>query len=187
MVLAIITCEMWELVQEFLKAKANKNVCVGKNNPCHKYSGLLNYSECGCSFVEKVRKTKGNPDSVEYVCNVYHRYSEANCTSHRIQEEILDRIVQAELEVIRLVFDDLWENVETDVKKWATGKSTTEKRLENLEERISSTEIEIQKNLVEGIEDKQNSDINGGEYNDCYEDYIEEIAIENVKKRHGRL
>ena len=34
--------------------------------------------------------------------------------------------------------------------------------------------------------EKQNL-IAGGEYNDCYESYIEEVAEENVKRRHGRL
>ena len=72
---------------------------------------------------------------------------------------MLDKIVQAELEGIRLVFDDLWENVEADVKKWAAGKSTTEKRLENLKQSISDTELEIQKILMERIEDKQNADM----------------------------
>ncbi len=159
MVPAIIPREMWERTQEFLNAKVRKNVRASENKPCHKYSGLLQCSDCGCSFVAKVRKTKGNPDRVEYVCNGYHRYSEVNCTSHRIREEMLDQIVQAELTGIRLVFDDLWENVEADVKKWAAGKSTTEKRLENLRNSIAETEIEIQKILMERIEDKQNSDM----------------------------
>ena len=159
MVPAIIPREMWERTQEFLNAKVRKNVRAGENKPCHKYSGLLQCLDCGCSFVAKVRKTKGNPDRVEYVCNGYHRYSEVNCTSHRIREETLDKIVQAELTGIRLVFDDLWENVESDVKKWAAGKSTTEKRLENLRNSIAETELEIQKILMERIEDKQNSDM----------------------------
>ena len=34
--------------------------------------------------------------------------------------------------------------------------------------------------------EKQNL-IASGEYNDYYESYIEEVAEENVKKRHGRL
>ena len=176
MVPAIIPREMWERVQEFLNAKVKKNVRASENKPCHKYSGLLQCSDCGCSFVAKVRKTKGNPDRVEYVCNGYHRYSEVNCTSHRIREEMLDKIVQAELEGIRLVFDDLWENVEADVKKWAAGKSTTEKRLENLKQSISDTELEIQKILMERIEDKQNADM--------YDKMIETRRndIENFKK-----
>ena len=93
------------------------------------------------------------------MCNGYHSYSDVNCTSHRIREDRLDEIVQAELMGIRLMFDELWENVETDVKKWATGKSTTEKRLENLKQSISDTEHKIQKILMERIEDKQNVDM----------------------------
>ena len=34
--------------------------------------------------------------------------------------------------------------------------------------------------------EKQNL-INSGEYDDYYEEYIEEVATENVQKRHGRL
>lgn len=34
--------------------------------------------------------------------------------------------------------------------------------------------------------EKQNF-INSGEYDEYYEEYIEELAIENVHKRHGRL
>ena len=34
--------------------------------------------------------------------------------------------------------------------------------------------------------EKQNL-IASGEFDDYYEEYIEEVAIENVKKRHGRL
>ena len=33
---------------------------------------------------------------------------------------------------------------------------------------------------------KQNL-IAGGEYDDCYEEYIEKISEENVQKRHGKL
>lgn len=88
--------------------------------------------------------------------------------------------------VLRLVFDDLWENVEADVKKWAAGKSTTEKRLENLRNSIAETELEIQKILMERIEDKQNSDM----YNkmietrrDDIEKFKKEISeIENLDK-----
>jgi hypothetical protein len=39
--------------------------------------------------------------------------------------------------------------------------------------------------LVVSIE-KQNL-IASGEYDEYYEEYIEEVAIENVQKRHGRL
>ena len=52
------------------------------------------------------------------------------------------------------VFDDLWENVEADVKKWPAGKSTAKKRLKTLKDKIVQTEQQIQKILMERIEDK---------------------------------
>ena len=52
-------------------------------------------------------------------------------------------------------------------------------------ERHSDRLVDMLFKLAVSIE-KQNL-IAGGEYNDCYESYIEEIAEENVKRRHGRL
>ena len=52
-------------------------------------------------------------------------------------------------------------------------------------ERHSDRLVDMLFKLAVSIE-KQNL-IASGEYNDCYESYIEEVAEENVKKRHGRL
>lgn len=52
-------------------------------------------------------------------------------------------------------------------------------------ERHSDRLFDMLFKLAVSIE-KQNL-IAGGEYSDCYESYIEEVAEENVKRRHGRL
>ena len=52
-------------------------------------------------------------------------------------------------------------------------------------ERHSDRLVDMLFKLAVSIE-KQNL-IAGGEYDDCYESYIEEVAEENVKRRHGRL
>lgn len=52
-------------------------------------------------------------------------------------------------------------------------------------ERHSDRLVDMLFKLAVSIE-KQNL-IAGGEYSDCYESYIEKVAEENVKKRHGRL
>ena len=77
-------------------------------------------------------------------------------------------IVEEAAEIIRTIFKLYLEGyglkaiariLNESVKKWAAGKSTTEKRLENLRNSIIETELEIQKILMERIEDKQNSDM----------------------------
>ena len=52
-------------------------------------------------------------------------------------------------------------------------------------ERHSDRLVDMLFKLAVSIE-KQNL-IAGGEYSNCYESYIEEVAEENVKRRHGRL
>ena len=52
-------------------------------------------------------------------------------------------------------------------------------------ERHSDRLVDMLFKLAVSIE-KQNL-IAGGEYSDCYESYIEEVAEKNVKRRHGRL
>ena len=52
-------------------------------------------------------------------------------------------------------------------------------------ERHSDRLVDMIFKLAVSIE-KQNL-IAGGEYSDCYESYIEGVAEENVKRRHGRL
>ena len=52
-------------------------------------------------------------------------------------------------------------------------------------ERHSDRLVDMLFKLAVSIE-KQNL-INSGEYDDYYEEYIEEVATENVQKRHGKL
>ncbi len=126
----------------------------------------------------KVRKTKDNPDRIEYVCNGYHRYSDLNCSSHRIREEELDDIVNEHIKHLKVMFQDLWENVEEDIKKWAVGKSSTENRIETLQELIDKTECEIKQILMKRIQDKRNADM--------YDKMIDERR-EEIEKIHKEI
>lgn len=156
---AIISRDIWERVQAFMKEKERKNVRAGENKACHKYAGLLQCADCGCSFVAKIRRTKNNPDRIEYVCNGYNRYSDKHCSSHKIREEVLDDIINEHLMYIRCMFKVLWENVEEDVKKWAAGKSSTEKKIDTLQKSVEKAEYEIKEILMERIQDKKNADM----------------------------
>ncbi len=175
---AIISKDEWKQVQEFMNAKAKRNVRASENKACHRYAGLLECADCGCSFVAKIRRTKNNPDRIEYVCNGYNRYSDMHCTSHKIREEVLDNIINEHLMYIRHMFQDLWENVEDDVKKWAKGKSSTESRIETLTKLSEKAEYEIKQILMERIQDKKNADM--------YDMMIDERR-EEIEKIHKEM
>lgn len=79
-----------------------------------------------------------------------------------------------------------WSNVETDIKKWVSQKSTVEKRIKALNDNIANADYEIEEILMERIRDKENREI----YDRMLEKRREEIErfkneiseIENIDK-----
>ena len=87
---AIIQRDIWEKVQQKLKAQARP---ANGNKAKHRYAGLILCKECGSPFVPMIRYWNGKR-RVEYVCKGYHRNGKSYCSSHRIHEEVLDAAVQ---------------------------------------------------------------------------------------------
>lgn len=152
----IISKEMWEQAQFLLSDKPKRNVRAGKNKPHHRYTGLLECEDCGCSFVAHIRRWQGKPDRIEYTCNGYHRYTKTYCTPHRIDESTLDKLINNELIQIKSEAHKNWESIENDVKVWVAQKNNVSKRIDSLNNQINSLELDIEKILMERINDKEN-------------------------------
>ena len=155
---AIIQKGTWDKVQALLKAKKITNVRAAKNKPYHRYTGLLRCGDCDCTFVAKIRRWKNKPERIEYVCNGYHRYK-GYCTPHRIKEEDLDKHIYKELLRLKSEAEENWKSIEGDVKKWINNKNDITKKIKNMESAISNLELEIEKILMERINDKDNRPI----------------------------
>ncbi len=153
---SIISKEIWEQVQFLLKDKPMRNVRAGASKPFHRYTGLLECGDCGFSFVAKRRRWRNKSERVEYVCGGYHRYTKEHCTPHRIDEETLDKLVHDELKDMKEWAKKNWEAIESDVKKWVSQKTNTEKRIAELTARIHNLELDIENILMERINDKEN-------------------------------
>jgi len=80
----IIENDKWEQVQFLLEQKVANNVRASSGNPCHRYTGLIQCGDCGCTFICKKRKWCDQPVRMEYNCNGYHRYSKNHCAAHRL-------------------------------------------------------------------------------------------------------
>ena len=177
---AIISKEVWDRIQALLEAKKETKVRASANKPFHRYTGLLKCSDCGCTFVAKRRKWRDKPERIEYVCNGYHRYK-GYCTSHRIREEELDKYIYAELLRIKSEAEKNWKSIENDVKKWLKSKHDTSKKIGDMKAAISNLELEIEKILMERINDKENREI--------YDKMLEKrrAEINNLKGRIKEL
>jgi len=170
---AIISKEVWEQAQFLLQDKVKRNVRAASGKPFRRYVGLLKCGDCGCCFVSKNRYRDDDSVRIEYNCNGYHRYGREHCTAHRIDENILDKLIYDELKLIKRQAKKNWSNIETDVKKWLSQKNNTEKKISDLQTRIRNIDLEIEKILMERINDKENRTV--------YDNMLEKRQTEKEK------
>ena len=156
---AIISKEIWEQAQFLLSEKVSRKVRASKGKPCHRYTGLLKCQDCGSSFTCKVRKWHGKPDRIEYICNGYHRYGKEHCTSHRIGETDLDRLIYDELLNIKSMAERNYACIESDVKRWLAQKNTAERKIGELTARLEQRKNDQQMILLERIRDRERASV----------------------------
>lgn len=192
---AIISKDKWEQVQFLLSSKRSNNVRASSSNPCHRYTGLIECGDCGCTFVCKKRKWKDKPDRIEYNCNGYHRYGKEHCTAHRIDEEYLDKLIYNELMSIKDEALSNYKSIESDVKKWMSNKGTVTNKLKQLNTSLEQRKSDQKKILLERIRDREHADIYTEMLEKCesdiqkLEDEIKSIQDYNstIKKRKAEM
>lgn len=191
---AIISKEKWEQVQFLLSSKRN-NVRASSGNPCHRYTGLIECGDCGCTFVCKKRKWKDKPERIEYNCNGYHRYGKEHCTAHRIDEGYLDKLIYDELMSIKDKALANYKSIESDVKKWMSNKNSVNNKLKQLNTSLEQRKSDQKEILLERIRDREHADIYTEMLEKCESD-IQKLEYEiksiqdynsTIKKRKAEM
>ena len=144
---AIIQRDIWEKVQQKLKAQARP---ANGNKAKHRYAGLILCKECGSPFVPMIRYWNGKR-RVEYVCKGYHRNGKSYCSSHRIHEEVLDAAVQEFAQTMRIKMGEEQKKLKQKQKMWALRKPVLDAHISSLQKRIQELEQDVDKILMEKI------------------------------------
>ena len=192
---AIISKEIWEQAQFLLSEKVERKVRASSGNPCHRYTGLIQCGDCGSSFTCRTRKWKDRPVRYEYVCNGYHRYGKDNCTSHRIDESELDRLIYEELISIKEEAQKNYDSIESDVRRWLSQKNTAERQIKALSARLEQRQGDQQMILLERLRDREHAPVYDEMLKKCEADIktcMEQLdAIRNfeetIKKRKAEI
>jgi site-specific DNA recombinase len=158
---AIISKEVWEKAKFLLGDKTKRKVRAGSNKPMKRYTGLIKCADCGCVFVGKNRSWNGKAYT-EYVCNGYHRYGKDYCTTHAISDMTLDKLIYEELKTVKHQAKKSIKTIESDINKWISQESGYKKKSEEIENKIKQIDLEIEKILMERIEDRENRAIYDG-------------------------
>ena len=145
---AIIDHDLWEQVQEKLRANARP---YRGNTASHRYAGLLTCGDFGSTFVPRIRTWNGNR-RVEYLCKSYMHHGKDFCPSHRIRESELDTKVQQYAEDLR----DQWilerAYLRRIQRKWEMKRPAINAHIADLYEEIQQLEQEIDELLLERIQ-----------------------------------
>ena len=153
----IVSREIWEQAQVLLAERKERNVRAGANQSILRYGGLLRCEDCGRSFVGKRIYTKSG-ERVEYSCDTYHRYGKEYCSSHAVDERILDELITKELMQTKAMYEENFQAMEHLIDQWQPKASAATTQIKKQKERIAMLEEEMEAILMERIRDKANAE-----------------------------
>ena len=153
----IVSREIWEQAQVLLAERKERNVRAGANQSILRYGGLLRCEDCGRSFVGKRIHTKSG-ERVEYTCDTYHRYGKEYCSSHTVDERILDELITKELMQTKAMYEENFQTMEQLIDQWQPKASAAIAQIKKQQERIAMLEEEMEAILMERIRDKANAE-----------------------------
>ena len=153
----IVSREIWEQAQVLLAERKERNVRAGANQSILRYGGLLRCEDCGRSFVGKRIHTKSE-ERVEYSCDTYHRYGKEYCSSHTVDERILDELITKELIQTKAMYEENFQAMEHLIDQWQPKASAATAQIKKQQERIAMLEEEMEAILMERIRDKANAE-----------------------------
>ena len=153
----IVSREIWEHTQVLLSERKKRNVRAGANQSILRYGGLLRCEDCGRSFVGKRIHLKSG-ERVEYSCDTYHRYGKEYCSSHAVDERILDELITKELMQTKAMYEENFQTMEQLIDQWQPKASAAIAQIKKQQERIAMLEEEMEAILMERIRDKANTE-----------------------------
>lgn len=177
----IVSRETWGKVQEVMEGKKEQQVRSYTNKACHKYSGLIVCGDCGSVLAAKRRQRKNQPERTEYVCSAYSRYGKEYCSSHRIDEEVLNNLIRSQLMLMLSNMEEEISAIDNEFKKWKKDRNRTERKLEKLKEEFEVRKEDQRRILLERIRDPKHEEV----YNEMLESC--EIDLEGIEQEITEL
>lgn len=153
----IVTKEIWERAQTLMAERREKSVRAGPSRGILRYGGLLRCKDCGRTFIGKRIKLKSS-ERVVYICDTYHRYGREHCSSHMVDEKVLDRLIAEELLRAKKMYEENWSRLGRFIDKWTPKADMAGTQITKLHEHILILEEEMEAILMERIRDKANTE-----------------------------
>lgn len=145
----IISIEDFELAQNIVKGRIDNNV-RGTSDGINLFIGFLKCGDCGGGFM-KVNKKRSPPS---YICTNNHHYGASFCSSHKINEEQLKKIILDKLEMMKNHIENNLDKLDKEINDLANFTINYDKSIKKYNIKITDKREEIKnysKQLAKGI------------------------------------
>lgn len=166
---AIIDEILWNRVQKTLQ-RDTRNINFNSNISI--FAGFLRCADCGRAMAKNISSGR-----THYVCATYKNYGKGKCTSHRINQAELEKIILHDLNLIILSVKDLKDIVDKQEAK-QINKLTIEKRIAEYDTQL----LKVLNNKKAAYEDYREELISKSEYIVYKDECDEKIDLLNRKK-----
>lgn len=95
---------------------------------------------------------------MEYSCDTYHRYGKEYCSSHAVDERILDELITKELMQTKAMYEKNFQAMEQLINQWQPKASAATAQIKKQQERIAMLEEEMEAILMQRIRYKANTE-----------------------------
>ncbi len=153
----LITQDTWDAVQQLDNHPARHR--SGKSGTISLFSGLLRCSDCGASmrYMRDYRKKMSGkePEFKSYVCNRYASGGKNACSSHYINQKVLEQVVLLDIRIKAMLAQNNPESLKEKIRKQK--QSADAEQLQSLQATLTAVEKrlkELEKLVVSTYEDK---------------------------------
>lgn len=153
----LITQDTWDAVQRLDNHPSRHR--SGKSGTISLFSGLLRCSDCGASmrYMRDYRKKVSGkePEFKSYVCNRYASGGKNACSSHYINQKVLEQVVLLDIRIKAMLAQNNPESLKEKIRKQK--QSSDAEQLQSLQVTLTAVEKrlkELEKLVVSTYEDK---------------------------------
>ncbi len=151
---AIINKELWERVQHNLKSQTSNSDHSQREGM---FAGVLKCGDC-----KRALSKNKNLGQIHYVCGTYKNYGKERCTSHRINQSILEEIIMMELNEILGHIENISDLIREQIVEGSGQNSKISKENELIQ--IDKEMEKVKRNKRYAYQDYREGLINQEEY-----------------------
>ena len=173
----IIDKATFNLVQQIIKDRAEKDYRGKRQSRPNIFAGILYCSDCG----KTLTSNSGKAGNTRYICRTYNVHGTSHCTSHAVSEREIKYAILDFLEYCRNNLSEIIADLDNIIQAEIRTKTNSENNIIQLANKIQDTkksiEILIEQKMRETMKNPSMIDMIDKMYDEMLNDKYKEVQI----------